>query len=482
MLKIGNENDKTKYGLLSRFTTKKKTVMQKVDKPIIVNSYMYKDPEGEGLFSLFKNLFEHNKESLAETIKEIIPEVKIEQKKEVKQEVNIDALKDSIAKPKIDVKPEIKIQSFDFEETPYPIFKIPDPPHEPVKEFFKRTISNIIDFFRDAPDDIIDIKDNIVEKIQDIPEKVKIVKTMISDTKDDFIQLKLNRAQERFSNKIDKYENMFEPDDEFPDINHFYNFMSLPLPKLIALEIELDILSSHQRNILALKERYSKRFQDIITDKEKRDLKHDNLEDIYSASILLWNPMYSNYKDFIKACKIFLDNSKKVQESVKSFNSVSKKFFKFSKNCIDEIFELQNNKWYRLSEKFPLLGAITKSIRVADQINLTRCLLNNYKNFTKEYVQNGIQPKTIKYNQQYKDIEFLSTIYKGKCDIKEKVYLDKLLEIAKNTRDERIKTYAKLFDNYGKAGCCINSISNKVRLKGGISLALKACTSYLIGM
>ena len=158
MLKIGNENDKTKYGLLSRFTTKKKTVMQKVDKPIIVNSYMYKDPEGEGLFSLFKNLFEHNKESLAETIKEIIPEVKIKQKKEVKQEVKIDALKDSIAKPKIDVKPEIKIQSFDFEETPYPIFKIPDPPHEPVKEFFKRTISNIIDFFRDAPDDIRDIK------------------------------------------------------------------------------------------------------------------------------------------------------------------------------------------------------------------------------------------------------------------------------------------------------------------------------------
>lgn len=88
----------------------------------------------------------------------------------------------------------------------------------------------------------------------------------------------------------------------------------------------------------------------------------------------------------------------------------------------------------------------------------------------------------IKYNQQYEDVEVLAIIYKNYKNKKVKVYLDKLLEIAKNTRDERIKTYAKLFDNYGKAGCCINSISNKVRLKGGISLALKACTSYLIGM
>ena len=101
----------------------------------------------------------------------------------------------------------------------------------------------------------------------------------------------------------------------------------------------------------------------------------------------------------------FLNKSKSIEAPILDFHNVSTKFFNRSKKNIEEIFELKEKWYYKYLEKVPKLGLVPKAIRVTEQVNLTRCIMKDYREITDKYVQNGINPVISEYNRQFLEIE-----------------------------------------------------------------------------
>ena len=124
----------------------------------------------------------------------------------------------------------------------------------------------------------------------------------------------------------------------------------------------------------------------------------------------------------------------------------------------------------------PILGLLPKSLRVIGDINLTRCILKDYKDITNKYVKGGIQPTIELYGRQYNYIkEFADSNVTSEAD---RQYSEKLLKVIQEAKDKRLKTYAKIFYNYEKGGKSLRNICYNVRLKDGISLGIKVAKGF----
>ena len=76
-----------------------------------------------------------------------------------------------------------------------------------------------------------------------------------------------------------------------------------------------------------------------------------------------------------------------------------------------------------------------------------------------------------KYGEQYNTIvDFTKRAGYSKQDIK---YTQTLLKIIQNAKAARVKTYAKLYENFVRGGQAIKNICNNVKIKDGTSLAVK---------
>lgn len=179
-------------------------------------------------------------------------------------------------------------------------------------------------------------------------------------------------------------------------------------------------------------------------------------------------------KELKRICKLFLIHSRIVGRSIDDFKNVSKTYYSSAKNKIEEIYELKGN--LRAAEMVPFVGVLPKAVRVADQYNLTKCILHDFEDITQKYVKNGIQLKIKKYGEQYDKIEEFTKAHKHSS--KDKQYTEIMLNMINNVKKEHFGVYAKLYSDFIKAGLSIKHICYNIRLKDGMSLAIK--TVYIL--
>lgn len=80
----------------------------------------------------------------------------------------------------------------------------------------------------------------------------------------------------------------------------------------------------------------------------------------------------------------------------------------------------------------PFVGVLPKTVRVADQYNLTKCILHDFEDITQKYVKNGIQLKIKKYGEQYDKIEEFTKAHKHSS--KDKQYTEIMLNMINNVK------------------------------------------------
>lgn len=180
----------------------------------------------------------------------------------------------------------------------------------------------------------------------------------------------------------------------------------------------------------------------------------------------------NGFKEELKRMAIiFLNNSNSLDETLKSFNELSKNYFSETAKSIKEIFDLKStNKWF---ERIPKLGIIPKVLRINDQLRLTKCLINDYKGVSESYITNGVVPIVNKYNQQYHSIQD----YIKKHPVKAfwyRNYTKKVMQKLEDARKMRLETSAKMTEQFARGGIGINNIYKNIKKEGVISVTRKA--------
>ena len=385
--------------------------------------------------------------------------------KEIKTESKTEQKVITKAKSKVKSKSLVTTKTKTQTQTsqPYPINKI----IEPTKNIFQTMIENFSGALRsigiglaNCKDSIADVKDTIVYNIER--------KKSIAESN------KLLKAREKFANKLQAYQGMFNNEDIKPDISEFAKYRYLSFIDLASLRLVLEACIKHQEAINRLKSRYCRGASNFSSGGDDRNLRSCKLQDLPPELI---NKPNLTRQDLIILYNIFMKNSKTIEAPIKSFHNISKSFFKRTKSNMEEIFEIKK-RWF-WAERIPKINIIPKTIRITGQINLTRCIMRDYREIMEKYIKNGINPTVTQYGNQYNIINSYTNIFKNNTLNKNEIkFADKLLYKMKNAKEDRVSTYTRLFDTYATAGYNINNFCKNVRLKGGIGLGLKALFTF----
>ena len=257
-------------------------------------------------------------------------------------------------------------------------------------------------------------------------------------------------------------------------MSEFAKYQYLGGSELASLKLVLEACIKHQGAINRLKSRYCRGAENFSSGGDDTDIRSCKLQDLPPELI---NKPNLTRKDLIILYNIFMKNSKTIETPIKSFNSISKSFFKSTKSNMEEIFECKK-KWF-WAERIPKINIIPKTIRIIGQINLTRCIMKDYREIMEKYIKNGINPTVAKYGNQYSIINNCVNTFKNDKFNNNKIqFADKLLYKMKNAKEDRVSTYARLFDAYATVGHNINNFCKNVRLKGGIGIGLKTIFTF----
>lgn len=285
-------------------------------------------------------------------------------------------------------------------------------------------------------------------------------------------QNRLNKLMSSYIRKLNQYRNMFADGDMYPELPELQNYQNYTFLQLQEAMNKLSCLIDHQKIIKDLKKRYQEGAEHYAGSDE-----NDRLKSSLPGEI---NPDYDKSggrqyrKELKRLCKLFLIHSRIVGKSIDDFKNVSKTYYSSAKNKIEEIYELKGD--LRAAEMVPFVGVLPKTVRVADQYNLTKCILHDFEDITQKYVKNGIQLKIKKYGEQYDKIEEFTKAHKHSS--KDKQYTEIMLNMINNVKKEHIGVYAKLYSDFIQAGLSIKHICYNIRLKDGMSLAIK--TVYIL--
>lgn len=280
-------------------------------------------------------------------------------------------------------------------------------------------------------------------------------------------QNQYNQLKSAYARKLQQYWNMFADGDMYPELPELYNYQNYTFLQLQEAMNKLSSLIDHQKVIKKLKKRYQKGAENYSGSDENERLKSRLAGEI--------DPDYSKSggrqyrKELKRLCKLFLIHSRIVGKSIDDFKNVSKTYYSSAKNKIEEIYELKG--YVRFAEMVPFAGVLPKAVRVADQYNLTKCILHDFEDITQKYVKNGIQLKIKKYGEQYDKIEEFTKAHKHSS--KDRQYTETMLNMINNVKKEHLGVFAKLYSAFIKAGLSIKHICYNIRLKDGMSLAIK---------
>ncbi len=384
---------------------------------------------------------------------------------EIKQRGNI-----SKTEVKVETKVETKTNTKEkniYTDYSYKPYKAP---------LVKRVLSTVSNILLYPVEKLLDLKYELNYFLYDLKQKRIERKEEIRQSQELKRMQKImesNSLKNDFAEKLNKYKSMFEPNDTLPDMSEFENYDDLPPNSIKQLSDILDKRINHQGKIIDLKERYRKGAGHYANDDDHNNLKNCKLHTIRPD----FNKKGKEYrKELKRLCMLYLQNAKIIEAPINSFDNVSKNFFRRAKENLEEIFALKKH-WIFKSEMIPYIGIIPKSIRVIDQVNLTRCILQDFEDITESYVKNGIQPTMNKFGQQYDNI--VRYAQNRKSTAKDEEYTKKLLSIIKNAKTKRIKTYATLYNKFIKGGLALQNTCKNIRLKDGISLAMKTAKLFV---
>ena len=169
---------------------------------------------------------------------------------------------------------------------------------------------------------------------------------------------------------------------------------------------------------------------------------------------------------------MYLDNSVDVEPAMLIFKELSRNYFVQAGKSMKEIFDLKNDTATKWLERIPKIGLITKALRVKDQIKLSKCVLKDYEDISKKYVQNGIMPIFNHYEEGYKTIEKYIVEHSAKTD-EYKEYTNSYLKKIKEAREKRIKTNNKMLDIFATNGYNLVKSCDKVKKDGSKELIKK---------
>lgn len=443
-----------KFKVLHKIKFKKNNKVPYVKKPqVAYMSGLFLEPEHRnssqgGLFDLFNNLFSSQTDNRQEKNEE---KKSIYESKTNNIQENLHETKKEILEEKLEEKEE-EIKE-DYE--PYAIFKDIDPPRN--KNILQVILEKFSETFSIIGSGLSNFKDNIVYNIEN---KKRIIEAN-----------KLLNARNDFKNKLQEYKNMFDNDDIIPDLSEFSKYRYVSLAELKKLSLVLNAYIKHQKVINKLKNKYRRGAGSFSSNNDDNNIRTNKLIELPTDIVRKSN---ISRQDLILLFNIYTKNSKKIELPIKSFNNISKSFFKRTKSNMEEIYEYKKKWWSKLGEKVPKLGIIPKSVRIIGQINLTRQIMKDYREIIQQYVKEGVNPLVKQYAEQYYTIEACTNRYKSKeIGPKNMKFADRLSKVMKNLRKDRISTYSKIYDNFARAGCNISNFCNNVRLKGGVSLGLK---------
>ncbi len=301
----------------------------------------------------------------------------------------------------------------------------------------------------------------VLEKTNILIEEKKLEEKRIQE------QNRLDKLKSSYACKLNQYKNMFASGDMHPELPELYNYQNYTFLQLQEAMNKLSNLIDHQNIINTIKKRYQVGAEHYANNNENHKLKSKLPGEI--------KPNYKKSegreyrKELKRLCKLFLIQSKIVGESVDDFKNISKTYYRSAKNKIEEIYELKGD--LRFAEMIPFVGVLPKAVRVADQYNLTQCILHDFKDITQKYVKNGIQLKIKKYGEQYDKIDEFTKTHKHSS--KDKQYTEIMLNMINNVKKEHLDIYAKLYSNFMQAGLSIKHICYNIRLKDGMSIAIK---------
>ncbi len=288
---------------------------------------------------------------------------------------------------------------------------------------------------------------------------------------------RVQKLQKEITIELERYKKMFSPEDLVPDLSMFMPNALKHLSSEVLLK-HLNVLKaciSHQDIINNLKNKYLNGAKSYISDKEAENITNMKMEDDEDLNIKNGETYKSKLN---RMCTAFLNESKSIETPILDFHNVSTKFFDRSKKNIEEIFELKDKWYYKYLEKVPKLGLVPKAMRVTGQLNLTRCIMKDYREVTDKYVKNGINPVISEYNRQFFKIKKFIEKNRGSLEYNDKKYSKNLLKKITVIRDKHIDTYSKLFDIYAKGGCNISNICKNVRFQGLASLVTKTIATF----
>ena len=496
-----NINKTLNFSILTKMK-KGSEQIPKVDKPIIaymsdlffeqernnsLNSFFESDNSLEYLYA-FLSKKNDVKNTDNESKNEFKSETKIEVKSDVKEEVKTETktknitLEKEITKTKESVQ-QVQKSLYSSYAEPKVILKT-----NKLKELIndiKYTTSKI---FNGTNKIVSNIFYSISNKIEDIKQEqaykkqIKVMKKERLEAEAARIEAKaVSSARFEFAQLHQKYISMFAKGDLFPNVpefNNYYNLNSIELKKLIFV---IKTCIQHQAIINSLRPKFCIGADKYSEDNDKQAFRTVNLQEISPKQYILNNKKRSeNFKkELVRIYKIYIENSKAVENPISAFNNVTKTFFDKSKKSLKEIYDIKKKWYYRYLEKVPKLGLIPRAVRVAGQINLTRCIMKDYKDVTNNYVKLGLSPVMKKYTGQaalIKDFVNKNKYYLERDDF---VFAEQTLQNIENVKTQRLNAYKKLFDLFAKGGCNISNICTNIRLRESIGLLKKAAVTFL---
>ena len=179
--------------------------------------------------------------------------------------------------------------------------------------------------------------------------------------------------------------------------------------------------------------------------------------------------------------KIFQVNSEKVNNLLLSFRALSKNYFTVTADNIEEVLNLKKGNLCALLERVPLAGLLPKAFRVKEQCKAIDILLENYKNITDAYVQNGTQKVMLEYFNQYQIvIDYLKSVLPKFEKAGNIQLLNTITEDITDSYEKKVEVYKNLLNIYSNKGLKIEKAGAKIKKNAKIELAFKYVSTLLV--
>lgn len=282
----------------------------------------------------------------------------------------------------------------------------------------------------------------------------------------------LNELRNKFQRRLYEYKRLFDKDDMLPDMSEFENYTGLNLVSLQKLYKTLEQRIEHQYGINNLKQLFKLGMSYYIPNIGGRAGSDNSKVSSLRKISPNYNKKGSQYREeLMRLCKLYLKNSKIIEPKIEEFNSTTKNFLDTAKSNIEKIYELKKDPKFKITEKVPYIGIVPKAVRFVDNINLTRCILKDFEEITKKYIQQGTHIDITEYGKQFNKI--VKYAKSQNLSEEDKKYTEAILRLVQKAKTTRMETYTKVYKNFTDGGKAIRNICYNIRIKDAVGMTMK---------